>query len=82
MNTSVTTFTVFCQEVGGGGTIHITSVEAVDLESAILAGKQECIDDWSSGSDENPSFWNTDTVHCLGVAAGNVQILHWEDQDE
>ena len=74
------TFTVFCQQVGGGGTIHIASVEAADLKAAIIAGKQQCIDDWSAGSTPDESRWNEETVHCLGIAAGNIEILHWQDQ--
>ena len=81
-NTPIPTFTVFCQETGGNGTIHIASVEAADLESAITTGKQQCIDDWSDGSTPDESRWTMETVHCLGVAAGNIQILHWEDQAE
>lgn len=75
-------FTVFCQEIGGGGTIHIDHVEAADLESAIIAGKQQCIDDWSDPTDQAESRWNMATVHCLGVAAGEIEILHWQDQPE
>ena len=82
MNTPATTFTVLCQEAGGGGTIHIASVEAADLEAAIIAGKQQCIDDWSAGSTPEQSRWNQDTVHCLGIAAGNIEILYWQDQPE
>jgi hypothetical protein len=82
MNTPATTFTVFCQETGGTGTIHIASVEAADLEAAITAGKQQCIDDWSAGFPPDESRWNQETVHCLGIAAGNIEILHWEDQSE
>ena len=82
MNSPVTTFTVFCQESGGTGTIHIASVEAADLEAAIIAGKKQCIDDWSAGSTPDESRWNEETVHCLGIAAGNIEILHWEDQSE
>ena len=81
---SVRCFTVFCQESGGAGTIHIASHEAVDLESAIIAGKHQCIKDWSSGFEESEGEgegpWNLESVHCLGVAAGDVEILHWEDQ--
>lgn len=75
-------YTVFCQEAGARGTIHIDSVMAEDLESAITAGKQGCIDDWSVGFDdeEGESPWNMDTVHCLGVATGDLEIVHWEDQ--
>jgi len=77
---SIPRFTVFCQEAGGAGTIHIACHEAADLESAILAGKQQCVDDWSSGFGEGESPWTMETVRCLGVAAGDVEILHWEDQ--
>jgi hypothetical protein len=76
----VPTFTVFCQEASGQGTIHIVAVEAANLEDAITAGKQQCIDDWSTGPDD--TRWNMETVHCLGVASGDVEILHWQDQPE
>ncbi len=76
----VPTFTAFCQEAGGQGTIHIVAVEADELEDAITAAKQQCIADWSSHPDDNR--WNMETVHCLGVAAGDVEILHWHDQPE
>ena len=91
---SIPCFTVFCQETGGTGTIHIASHEAADLESAIIAGKQQCIKDWSSSSGEEEGEkeeegegdgegpWNLESVHCLGVAAGDVNILHWEDQPQ
>jgi len=85
---SIPCFTVFCQETGGTGTIHIASHEAADLESAIIAGKQQCIKDWSAGFEEGEveakggSPWNLESVHCLGVAAGDVEILHWEDQPQ
>jgi hypothetical protein len=55
MKAPIPTFTVFCQESGGTGTIHIASVEAADLEAAIIAGKQQCIDDWSAGSTPDES---------------------------
>ena len=73
-------FTVFCQETGGKGTIHIACVQAADLEAAILTGKKGCIDNRSAGFGKAGSPWTLQSVHCLGVAAGNVEILHWEDQ--
>jgi len=79
---SVPRFTVFCREADGSGTVHIHSVKAADLESAILAGKQQCIDDWSDRTSEAESPWTMETIHCLGVAAGDVDILHWQDQPE
>lgn len=78
MNThSVRTFTVFCQQADQLGSIHIDSVEAVDLESAILAGREQCLSDWNSG--EN-ALLTLEDIHCLGVAEGNLTILHWQDQ--
>ncbi len=65
------TFTIFCQQSDGRGTIHIASLEAADLESAIAAGITTCAEDWD---EENPA-----NIHCLGVAQGDVEILHWED---
>ena len=82
MNQPTPLFTVFCQEAGGSGTTHIASVEAADLESAIIADKLQCIDDWSAGHAKEQSRWNEETVHCLGVAAGNIEILHWQDKVE
>lgn len=35
------TFTVFCQQADQLGTLHIDSVEAPDLESAIQAGREQ-----------------------------------------
>ncbi len=71
------TFTIFCQQIDKIGTIHIDSVEAEDLASAILAGKIQCLNDWNAGSSEAP-FQLAD-IHCLGVAEGDIRILHWQD---
>ena len=76
-------FTVFCQEAGcPGDTVHIASHAVADLEAAIIAGKQQCIKDWSTGLKEGEIPRNLESVHCLGVAAGDVEILHWEDQPQ
>ena len=63
-------FTAFCQEESGQGTIWIEAVEAEDLESAIKVAQQECAEAWE---------YDPDDVHVLGVAEGDVKILHWED---
>lgn len=72
----MTTYTVFCQESGILGTIHIDTVEAADLDAAILAGREQCLRDWNGGA---ATFTLAD-IHCLGVAAGDVTVLHWKDQ--
>jgi hypothetical protein len=66
------TYTAFCQERGNSGTIWISSVEAENLDDAIELAAENCAYDWSYPVDE---------VHVLGVAQGDVSILHWEDQD-
>jgi len=76
---SLTTFTIFCCQANGQGTTHIDTVESRHLRSAILAGRKQCLKDWNGG--KTGSFSLKD-IHCLGVAEGNVRILHWEDPDE
>ena len=76
------TFTVFCQQADQLGTVHIDSVEAPDLESAILAGREQCLADWNGDNSEPDAHFTLKDIHCLGVAAGDVRILHWEDQAE
>ena len=67
----MTKFTAFCQDADAQGTIWINPVEASDIEAAKAAAIAGCAVDW--GYDE-------DDIHCLGIAAGDVEILHWEDQ--
>ena len=73
------TFTVFCQQVGGGGTIHIDTVEAEDLDTAIQAGREQCLADWNGEESEPDAPFTLADIHCLGVAEGDVRILHWQD---
>ena len=42
-------FTIFCQQTDQLGTIHIDTVEATNLESAIQAGREQCLADWNGG---------------------------------
>ncbi len=69
------TFTAFCQQSTGGGTIHISSFEAPDLATAMIYAKTQCLDDWGDA-------YNEENVHLLGVVAGDTNILHWEDLGE
>lgn len=77
---NLTTFTVFCQQVDQLGTIHIDSVQAVDIESAIQAGREQCLADWNGGTSGEDAPFTLEDIHCLGVAQGDVRILHWQDQ--
>lgn len=67
------TYTAFCQQTNGKGTIWITNIDANNLEEAIDLAIQECALDW----EDSPT-----NVHCLGIAEGDVNILHWEDIEE
>lgn len=68
-------YTAFCQSVDGDGTIWIDTVEAPgnDTAKAIEMARTRCADDW---------HWPVENVHCLGLAAGDVEILHWEDLND
>lgn len=67
------TFTAFCQEAGGGGTIWIDQVQAESPELAADLAAINCAADWE---------FEPDAVHVLGIARGNVEILLWEDQGD
>jgi hypothetical protein len=72
-------FTVFCQQADQLGTIHIDTVEATDLDSAIQAGRVQCLADWNGSASESEAPFTLEDIHCLGVAQGDVRILHWQD---
>ena len=66
------TFTVFCQQADGIGTIWIQAVDAADLDEAKKVGRDACAIDWCCGVDE---------VCVLGVAEGDVHILYWIENE-
>lgn len=70
--TVVETFTVFCQQANGGGTMFIDSVSAFDATSAIEAGAAKCAHELGVEPDD---------VKVVGVAAGLVEILSWDDEE-
>jgi hypothetical protein len=74
------TFTVFCQQADQLGTIHIDTVEATDLDTAIQVGREQYLADWNGGAREPDAPFKLEDIHCLGVAEGDVRILHWQDQ--
>lgn len=65
------TYTVFCQESDARGTIWIEAIRAKNLEEAKIYGRDACAADWER---------SPEAIHVLGVAAGDVTILDWEDQ--
>lgn len=66
------TYTVFCQNANGTGTIWISPVQARDVRHAKAVGRKQCAKDWG---------WPSN-IHVLGVAEGNVRIAFWKDIDE
>lgn len=66
------TYTAFCQDIDGRGTIWISDVEADSPESAAGEAREKCAEDWGC---------DVEGVHCLGIAEGNVNILLWDDLD-
>lgn len=67
------TYTVFIRQDNNRGTTFITAVEAPDQEIAAILALAECAECWE---------WDLADLHVLGIAAGNVDILEWEDLDQ
>lgn len=63
-------YTIFCQQTTGEGTIWIQSVEAADIDAAREEGRLQCSFDWE---------YDPEDVHVLGIAEGNITILEWDD---
>lgn len=63
-------FTAFCRHVSGRGTTWIDTVEAADQDAAIIEAEKACASAWD---------YSVDRVQCIGLAAGDVTILFWED---
>ena len=67
------TFTVLVREANGTGITYITSVSARTVESAKKKALKECSSEW--GARDYP----VKDLMVLGVIAGNVEILEWDD---
>ncbi len=67
------TYTAFCQQANGEGTIWIDSVEADDLEEAIFKAQVKCSSDWGVES------YAPEDIHVLGLAEGTLNIVYWSD---
>lgn len=64
------TYTAFCQESDGTGTIWIDTVEAESVEDAKERAIAKCSFDWN---------FDPLSIHCLGIAAGDCKIHFWKD---
>lgn len=63
-------YTVFIREADNTGTTFISSAEAATREEAVAAVLEECRECWGDYSGD---------LHVLGVAAGDIEILVWDD---
>lgn len=65
-------FTVFLRQANNEGTTHI-SYHPGDRSEAERRARAECANDW--GFDQHEAA----ELHVLGVAAGDVTIVEWDD---
>lgn len=72
----IQTYTAFCQEDTGEGTIWIDTVEAESLDGAILLAKVACAAEWGD------EFYEPEDIRVLGIAEGDVKILYWSDLND
>ena len=63
-------YTAFCQQTDGRGTIWISDVEASSISEAAQNARDLCATEWG---------YEFHDVHCLGLAEGDINIVHWED---
>lgn len=65
-------FTVWVQEADHTGTIHISVHEAGTKDEAAIDAVNETLQDWGDS-------FTPDDVIVVGIAAGDVEILEWND---
>lgn len=75
---SLPTFTVFCLR-SNSSTIWTAPLQATDADEAKAKGIQAFLADLNDGDEPGDENYSEDDIQCLGVAAGDIQILHWED---
>ncbi len=66
-----THYTAFCREADGSGTIWIGSCQGDSIEEAQQDARELCANDWG---------YAVEDVACIGLAAGDVDIVFWEDE--
>lgn len=67
------TYTAFCQQASGKGTVWIDTVGAANQDEALEVARAGCAHDWNCEPDD---------IHVLGLAEGDINILMWDDIDE
>lgn len=64
-------FTVFCRESTGEGTIYIESAQAATWREAADEVHATCAESWDMGADE---------IDVIGVVRGDVDVIAWDDE--
>ncbi|MCD1651801.1 hypothetical protein K8090_12850 [Halomonas meridiana] len=82
------TYTAFCQESNGTGTVWISSIEVdaqEDQDKELVAAEEqaryECARDWDrlTDPDDEDSPLDISGIVCMGLADGEVNIAMWDD---
>jgi hypothetical protein len=63
-------YTVFIRQLNNEGTTFISSYETPGVPEAIDLARADCAECWEADEKD---------LHVLGVAAGDVEILEWDD---
>lgn len=77
-----TEYTAFCCQDDAVGSIWIECIGPFrpddPIDFVIQTAKEHCAEAWGSFEEDGvtPDISN---IHCLGLAAGDINILHWED---
>lgn len=74
-----TGFTVFMREEGAIGSTHIEHYAVATAEEAIKLARVKCVSDWGLADSEDEAWECEQRLHVLGVAAGDVTIVEWDD---
>lgn len=72
-------FTVFMREEGATGSTHIEHYAVATAEEAIKLARAKCVSDWGLADSEDEAWECEQRLHVLGVAAGDVTIVEWDD---
>jgi hypothetical protein len=66
-------YTAFCKQSNDLGTVWIEAIEAHNVPDAKLVAQKTCAEAWG---------WDIADVSCIGLAIGDITIVHWEDLSE
>lgn len=65
-------YTVFVRQLDNMGTTHVDCYEAYSIQEAKEKAIAQVLEDWGGE-------YAADDLHILGVAAGDVDLIEWDD---